>query len=106
MRAPTMLHRCLRAAATSALALAFAAAASAEAFPPITDEERALTAVPGQPNAPAAVLFRKGELHMMDLSRQEVSSTLEVRVRLKILTAAGKERGTVQIAHSGSRRPR
>jgi transglutaminase-like putative cysteine protease len=97
-----MLHRCLRAAAPLVFALAAAAAASAETFPPITAEERALTAAPGQPNAPAVVLFRNGELRMMDPSRQEVSSQLVVRVRLKILTAAGKERGNVQIQHSGS----
>jgi transglutaminase-like putative cysteine protease len=97
-----MLHRCLRAAAPLVFALAVAAAASAEVFPPITAEERALTAAPGQPNAPAVVLFRNGELRMMDPSRQEVSSQLVVRVRLKILTAAGKERGNVQIEHSGS----
>ena len=96
-----MLHRCLRAAAPFALALAAGTAASAAAFPPITDQERALTAVPDQPAAPAVVLFRSGELRMMDPSRQEVSSLLVVRVRLKILTEAGKEKGNVQIAHSG-----
>jgi Domain of Unknown Function with PDB structure (DUF3857) len=92
------------AGASILLALAFASTAAAEAFPPITDEERALTAVPGQPNAPAVVLFRKGELHMMDLARQEVSSLLSVHERIKILTDAGKERGNVQIAHSSSLR--
>lgn len=99
-----MLHRCLRAAAPCALVLAAATAASAAAFPPITDQERALTAVPDQPAAPAVVLFRDGELRMMDPSRQEVSSQLVVRVRLKILTEAGKEKGNVQIAHSGAMR--
>jgi Domain of Unknown Function with PDB structure (DUF3857)/Transglutaminase-like superfamily len=97
-----MLHRCLRAAAPFAFALAAATTASAAAFPPITDQERALTAMPDQPAAPAVVLFRNGELRMMDPSRQEVSSQLVVRVRLKILTEAGKERGNVQIAHSGA----
>ena len=96
-----MLHRCLRAAAPFALALAAGTAAAAAAFPPITDQERALTVVPDQPAAPAVVLFRNGELRMMDPSRQDVSSLLVVRVRLKILTEAGKEKGNVQIAHSG-----
>src|SRR5258708_4918997 len=53
-------RRFLRAAAPLALALpialAAAGAAAAESFPPISDEERALTAVPGQPNAPAVGL--------------------------------------------------
>jgi Domain of Unknown Function with PDB structure (DUF3857)/Transglutaminase-like superfamily len=99
-----MLHRCLRAAAPFAFALAAATTAAATAFPPITDQERALTAMPDQPAAPAVVLFHNGELRMMDPSRQEVSSQLVVRVRLKILTEAGKERGNVQIAHSGALR--
>jgi transglutaminase-like putative cysteine protease len=99
-----MLHRCLRAAAALACAVAAGAAASAATFPPITDQERALTSVPDQPAAPAVVLFRNGELRMMDPSRQDVSSLLVVRVRLKILTEAGKEKGNVQIAHSGAMR--
>jgi transglutaminase-like putative cysteine protease len=85
----------------AALAFACATAAAAEAFPPITEQDRTLTAVPGQPNAPAVVLFRKGELHMMNPASQDVSSYLRVEVRLKILTAAGKDRGDVKIAHSG-----
>src|ERR1700688_226296 len=97
-----MLHRCLRTAAPLAFALGAAAAASAEVFPPITGEERALTAAPRQPNAPPVVLFRNGELRMMDPSRQDVSSQLVVRVRLKILTEAGREQGNVHIEHSGS----
>ncbi|HLX08379.1 MAG TPA: DUF3857 domain-containing protein [Thermoanaerobaculia bacterium] len=97
-----MVHRCLRATAPALLALALACRATAEAFPPITAEERALTAVAGQPNAPAVVLFRTGELRLMDPSRQDVSSQLVVHERLKILTAAGKDRGDLQVAHSGS----
>jgi transglutaminase-like putative cysteine protease len=96
-----MLQRCLRAAAPLALALALAGSAAAEDFPPITGEERALTAVAGQPNAPAVILFSKGELHMMDPSRQELSSELVVSMRVKILTEAGKEHGNVKVVHSG-----
>src|SRR5258708_31434695 len=97
-----MLLRCLRAAAPLALALALAARAAAEGFPPITGAERTLTAVAGQPNAPAVILFRKGELHLLDPSRGELSSELVVRQRLKILTEAGKEQGDVKIVHSGA----
>jgi hypothetical protein len=97
-----MHHCCRHVAVPILLALAAAATAEAEAFPPITDDERTLTAVPGQPNAPAVMLFRKGELRMMDLANQDVSSLLSVRVRLKILTEAGKAHGDVLITHSGS----
>ena len=41
------------------LSLAATRARAEEGFPPITAEERALTSVPGAPNAPAVVLFKK-----------------------------------------------
>jgi cellulose synthase operon protein C len=81
-------------------------AAAAADFPPITAEERALTAVPGEPNAPAVVLYRKGEFLMSGYGavRGSNTSTLRVQVRMKILTEAGKHNGEVVIAHSGEER--
>ncbi len=69
-------------------------------FPPISDAERALDAVPGQPGAPAVVLYEKAELKLLDYPK-EVSSYLKVKVRLKILTEEGKDFGEVEIPHSG-----
>jgi hypothetical protein len=43
------------------LLLPFSAPASGEGFAPLTDEERQLVAVPGQPEAPAVVLFEPAE---------------------------------------------
>jgi transglutaminase-like putative cysteine protease len=82
------------------------ARAAAEDFAPITAEERALTAVPGEPNAPAVVLFRKGEflLSGYGLQRGSQTSLLRVQVRMKILTEAGKSNGEVVISHSDARR--
>jgi hypothetical protein len=73
-------------------------------FPPITDEERALTAVPGEPNAPAVVLYKKGELLMMGYGREtgSLASHLRIEARVKILTEAGKSNGEIIIAHSDS----
>ena len=88
------------------LALLGAGAAAGADFLPITAEERALTAVPGEPNARAVVLFRKGEF-LMDgygLQRGSQTSTLHVQVRRKILTEAGKSNGEVVIAHSDGQR--
>ncbi len=96
-----MLDRLSSASVALVLAVACGTSAAAQAFAPITEQERALTAVPGQPNAPAVVLFRKGELRMLNPASSDVSSYLRVEVRLKILTAAGKDRGDVKIAHSG-----
>jgi hypothetical protein len=75
-----------------------AAAFAAEPFPPVTDAERALTSVPGSPNAAAVVLWRQGELRMMDPGA-DVSSHLVVRGRLKILKPEGAGHGDIVIAH-------
>ena len=69
-------------------------------FPPITAEERALTDVPFQPGAAAVVLFVKAEVKLMDYP-EDVTSSLEVHTRLKVLKEEGKQFGDVAIAHSG-----
>lgn len=88
------------------LTLVAARGAAAADFPPITDEERALTSVPGEPNAPAVVLYRKGEFLMAGYGTQRGGNTslLRVQVRMKILTEAGKSSGEVVISHSNERR--
>jgi hypothetical protein len=99
-----MRHRTILAALILAL-LASRGAAAAD-FPPITDEERALTSVPGEPNAPAVVLYRKGEFLLAGYGTQRGgnASLLRVQVRMKILTEAGKSSGEVAISHSNERR--
>jgi hypothetical protein len=76
--------------------------ARAAEFPPVTEEERALTAVTGEPNAPAVVLFKKGEFLMMGhgLVTGSLASHLRVQARVKILTEAGRSNGEITIAHS------
>jgi hypothetical protein len=85
----------------SLFCLSFLAGAAAPAadFPPISSAERSLTEVPGQPGAPAVVLFSRAELKIMDYPK-EVSSIFTVQVRRKILTEEGKSYGEVEIAHS------
>jgi hypothetical protein len=77
-------------------------AAAAADFPPITDEERAIVSVPGEPNAPAVVLFKKGEFLMMGhgLLAGSLASHLRIHSRVKILTEAGKSNGEMVIAHN------
>ena len=76
--------------------------AAAADFPPVTDEERNLTTVPGEPNAASVVLFKKGEFQMAGYGAQlgNQNSALYVQVRLKILTEEGKNNGEITIAHS------
>jgi transglutaminase-like putative cysteine protease len=79
--------------------------AAAAEFPPVTDEERALASVPGEPNAPAVVLFKKGEFLLAGYGLQNsLVSSLHVQVRMKILTEEGKSNGEITIAHSDSYR--
>ena len=89
------------------LPLLAARPAAAQDFPPVTDEERALTSVPGEPNAPAVVLFKKGEFLMAGYGRfiiGSLASHLRVQGRVKILTEAGKSNGDLVISHGGSLR--
>jgi len=83
-----------------------AGAARAADFPPVTDEERAITAVPGEPNAPAVVLSKKGEFLMAGygLANGNLASSLRVQVRLKVLTEEGKSNGEISIWHSDTHR--
>jgi len=80
--------------------------AQAQAFPPITAEERALTFVPGEPNAPAVVLFRQGELLMEGYGSffGSYRSHMRMQARVKILTESGRSRGEISIPHSESTR--
>lgn len=59
-------------------------------WPAITPEEKALTSVPQQPDAPAIILYREE-------TTDDSKNFRTVYVRLKILTDAGRKYGDVQI---------
>lgn len=83
------------------LAFVLARIAAADAFPPITEKERALSSVAGEPNAPAVVLFKKAEFLMWGYDSQgAISSRLLVQERRKILTEQGKDLAEVAVAHN------
>ncbi len=78
---------------------------AADDFPPITEEERQLTEVDWDPGASAVVLLREGVLRFVGAQGTKKSSILTVRVRLKVLTEAGREEaGEFKIVHNESLR--
>ena len=88
--------------AVVALAWLLPGAARAGTFPPVTDAERSLTAVPFAPKASAVVLSREAELRMMGYGvGSQSSSSLKVHTRIKILTEDGKRHGQIKIDHGG-----
>lgn len=94
--------RHLPAALLAALAVLAAAAPPANAadFPPITDADRAVTGIPGEPPAPAVVIFQRGRLKLLDYP-SDFFSQLDVEVRIKVLDERGREMfGEVEIPHS------
>jgi hypothetical protein len=106
---PAGLSRLVLAGLISAcliLSLLAARTAAAQDFPPVTDEERALTSMPGEPNARAVVLFKRGEFLMAGYGRfaGSLASHLQVRTRVKILTEAGRGNGDLAVTHSSSYR--
>lgn len=80
------------------LVLSLLARPAAAEFPPISEAEKALTEVPGDPGAAAVVLFREGELSFQDLGKQIFESKLTVRTRIKILTDQGKDYGEIRLS--------
>ncbi|HKV10570.1 MAG TPA: DUF3857 and transglutaminase domain-containing protein [Thermoanaerobaculia bacterium] len=74
------------------------ALAAAVNFPEIRESERLLTSVPGHPNAPSVVLFKKGRFSVMNSGRYD--PRFVVQVRRKILTEEGKKYGEVSVFHS------
>lgn len=67
--------------------------ASQQTLPPLTDADRAIKQIPGQPGAPAIYLYRGQTSNQNDWTFSE-------SCRLKVLTEAGKEYGTIEIPFS------
>ncbi len=96
----TAMHRFLRTVLVGLL-LAFgfgARLAVAEPFADVTPSQWALTSVPEHLEAPAVVLDKRARLQWMDGGQ----SRLDVSVRLKVLTEAGKSFGQVVVGHGAA----
>lgn len=101
--APTSRLRLWSPFASTLLALTLtlmpAATAAAADFPPVTAAEQALAEVPGEPNAPAVVLFNKGTFDIEPVGKLS-DSYFTVQTRIKILTEEGEEHGEVTVYHN------
>jgi Domain of Unknown Function with PDB structure (DUF3857)/Transglutaminase-like superfamily len=74
--------------------LAFAGGAAAQqTLPPLTEADRALKQCPGQPDAPAILLYRGQTSNQNDWTYSESR-------RIKVLTEAGKKYGSIEIPFS------
>ncbi len=62
-------------------------------MPPISDEDQKLTAVPGQPGAAAAVLYRE-EVY------DDIRHAARIQARIKILTEKGREYADVSLPYN------
>jgi hypothetical protein len=85
--------------AVAAAALAAAAPAAAVDLPPLTAEDWAVQAPRRDAQAAAVVLAQKAELRLLDLRRQQVSSSLRVSARIKVLDDRGSGVGEVILPH-------
>ena len=71
-------------------------ASDTASFPPVTEAERMLDSVPGAPSAPAVILSKSATVRFARPPR-EPRSSLDVRVRTKILSEAGLDHGQVAL---------
>ena len=69
-------------------------------FPPITDEQWALTEAPNEPNAPAVVIHSIGRWIMREARQQQITTQFIVNVRVKILTEQGMNFAEYTIDHN------
>ncbi len=97
------MMRSIASLAALILGLILLTGVAAADFPPITAEEKALTEVPHEPNAPAVVLFDKGTFRMEPIGKFS-DSVFTVQTRIKILTEEGEEHGEISLSHSNYRR--
>lgn len=71
---------------------------SAWGFPDLDPAHQRLETLPAYPGAPAVVLVKRGELRLAPPG-SPLPSTLDVAVRIKVLTVAGKAYGQVALGH-------
>ena len=72
-------------------------ASAAVGWDPVSDAEKAMKASPLDPGAGAVVLFKRGQIDVIERSSLDWSTRTQIYVRIKVFNDAGRDAGTVSI---------
>lgn len=75
----------------------FAPRAAAFDWDPVTDAEKTMKTSPLDPGAGAVVLFKRGQLDVLEKSSLFWTTRMQTYVRIKVFTDAGREAGNVSV---------
>ena len=75
------------------------AAAAAFDWDPVSDAEKSMTASPLDPGAGAVVLFKRGNLEVIERSSLFWTTRIQTYVRIKVFNEAGRDRANVSVEH-------
>lgn len=74
-------------------------AAAAFGWEPVTDSEKSMTASPLDPGAGAVVLFKRGNIEVIERSSLFWTTRIQTYVRIKVFNEAGRDRANVSVEH-------
>lgn len=74
-------------------------AAAALDWDPVTDAEKSMTASPLDPGAGAIVLFKRGNIEVIERSSLFWTTRIQTYVRIKVFNEAGRNRANVSVEH-------
>jgi hypothetical protein len=81
------------------LALHVPRAAAAVDWDPVSDAEKSMKANPLDPGAGAVVLFKRGQIDVIEKSSLFWTTRIQTYVRIKVFTDAGREAANVAVEH-------
>jgi Transglutaminase-like superfamily/Domain of Unknown Function with PDB structure (DUF3857) len=73
--------------------------ASAADWDPVTDAEKNLKSSPLDPGAGAVVLFKRGNIEVLERSSLFWTTRIQTYVRIKVFNEAGRDRANVSVEH-------
>lgn len=82
---------------STALGVHTPCASAAVDWDPVTDAEKAMKASPLDPGAGAAVLFKRGQIDVIERTSLDWTTHTHIYVRIKVFNDAGRDAGNVSI---------